>query len=136
MRILLQLESFVLRFDDGLAAQRFGLSFRVVHHGFGLLRRSLRGCVDQVAGDDEAEGDADDGSDDQPDEFGHTLPLSFQFPIERYIQKNIGIKNPGKTGHERTHAIRAASYEFVYRKYPHQVRSFKLYHMIKVVPEL
>ena len=55
LRILLQLESFVLRFDDGLAAQRFGLSFRVVHHGFGLLRRSLRGCVDQVAGDDEAE---------------------------------------------------------------------------------
>ena len=91
---LLQPEGFVLRFDDGLAAQRFGLSFRIGHHRFGFLRRTFRGRIDQVPRDDEAEGDADDCSDDEPDELGHTLPLSFQFPIERSVQYK-GIKNPG-----------------------------------------
>ena len=50
---------------SGFAAQRLGLSFRVGYHAFGLLRRTLRGRqLARKPGNDEAEGDADDGTDD------------------------------------------------------------------------
>ena len=74
--LLLVLQGLVLRFDERFAAQRLGLSFRIGYHAFGLLRRTLRGRVDQEPGNDEAESDADDGPDDEPQCFGHTLPLS------------------------------------------------------------
>ena len=78
LSLLLEAQGLVLRFDDGLAAQRLGLPFGVGHQGFGLLRRTLGGRVGQKPGDDEAEGDADDGADDQPNDLGHALPLSFR----------------------------------------------------------
>ena len=77
--LLLQLQDLVLCFDDGLATQCFGLSFRVGHHGLGLLRRTFRGRAGQEAGTDEAEGDAYHGTDEQPDDLGHASPFRFGF---------------------------------------------------------
>ena len=91
--LLLQLQDLVLGFDDGLAAQCFGLSFRVGHHGLGLLRRTFRGRAGQEAGTDEAEGDAYHGTDEQPDDLGHASPFRFGSDM-RCSYCSVYIKRP------------------------------------------
>ena len=92
---LLEFESLVLCFEDRLFAHRLGLSFCVSNHVVGLLSSFLRRGVDYVAGDDEAESNADDCADNQPYNSGHMLPLPF------LVSSSHGIKTPGNAGPKR-----------------------------------
>ena len=64
--LLLVLQRLVLGFYERLAAQRLGLFPCVGNHAFGFLRGLLGTRIDQKPGDDKAESDADDCSDDEP----------------------------------------------------------------------
>lgn len=66
LSLLLHLEDFVFRFDDRFATQRFSLAFRIADKLLSLFSGLFARSVDEVAGDNETDGDANNGDDDKP----------------------------------------------------------------------
>ena len=72
---LLEAERLILRLDNGLSSHRLRLLLRVFNNRGSFFGSPLSGSVYKVTRDDEAKGDADNGTDKQPNNFGHTSLL-------------------------------------------------------------
>ena len=66
LSLLLHLDELVLCLNDRFATQRFSLTFRIADKLLGLFGGLFARSVDEVAGDNETDGDANNGDDDKP----------------------------------------------------------------------